>query len=232
MLIMRRCFHIDDSLATACICTAVPSWVSTAANRLSPRARPRRLQVLFEDYLKHGSTAAWLLVEFAISRLPVTSTWVFWCVVYAIVYSTFMWIYWAAAETWVYSVLDWRCPKNLGYYVAVAVLVMLTFWLMCASMLNALWTDQRALPSHMLPQFVVLLACWMNYVSWAHSALDRLAPQCAPFTANSSVCVCSFGVAKAREALLRRCCQRRRKSTQDYGAAPVAQTHDQKAGAY
>ena len=96
-----------------------------------PRLCVTRMQILFEDYLKHGFTAAWLLVEFAISRLPVTSTWVIFSVVYAIVYATFLWIWWAAEEKWVYSVLDWRCPVNLAYYVAVAGLVMLTFWIMC-----------------------------------------------------------------------------------------------------
>lgn len=90
------------------------------------------MQVVFEDVLKHGLTAIWLIVELLISRIPIVSVWIYWASLYAMAYATFLWIYWAAAHEWVYTVLDWREPKSLGFYFAISALVIVTYFIMCA----------------------------------------------------------------------------------------------------
>ena len=91
------------------------------------------VQVQFEDALKHGTTAAWLVIEMLISRVPVVSNMILVASIYALCYAVFLWIYWAAADKWVYDVLDWREGKSIGYYIAVCALVIAAFWIMCVS---------------------------------------------------------------------------------------------------
>jgi hypothetical protein len=90
------------------------------------------LQVLLENVMKHGGSALLLTVECCLSRVPITSTWMIFPVVYTTTYSVFLWIYWGIADEWVYKTLDWRKPGNFVYYVILSLLQVVVFWLMCA----------------------------------------------------------------------------------------------------
>jgi hypothetical protein len=113
---------------------------SEALNDLTHAA----FQIDFEDVLKHGITAILMIVEMLIGRVPIVSTFILPAVIYAVCYAIFLWIYWAAADKWVYTVLDWRKPGHLAYYLAVIVLVVVSFWIMCAST-HVLWAALRSM---------------------------------------------------------------------------------------
>lgn len=86
----------------------------------------------FLNVLKHGGTALLLMIEVLISRVPFTTTWVLWPVLYTVAYAIFMWIYWAVADDWVYDVLDWRKPTSLVYYAILPFLQVVAFFIECA----------------------------------------------------------------------------------------------------
>jgi hypothetical protein len=198
------------------------------------------LQIDFEDVLKHGITAFLMIVEMLIGRVPIVSTFILPAVIYAICYAIFLWIYWAAADEWVYRVLDWRKPGHLAYYLAVVVLVVVCFWIMCASThvlcaaLRRNITSDMSVPVLHVPgtQSPSLLVGCERCFALAQRRCQHThnMPTCTPEFAQCNGCkehgvklqcdctvenLCKtayrFGVARLREALVSRCgCHKRR----------------------
>jgi hypothetical protein len=82
--------------------------------------------------IKHGANAAVLLLEVAISRLPMTTTWVIFPLAYTTIYTFFVFIYWAIDMRWPYENIDFRVCLHLAGYVAVPIVVTIVFFILCA----------------------------------------------------------------------------------------------------
>jgi hypothetical protein len=89
-------------------------------------------RVHFEAVLKHGGTAAVLLLELLISKLPVTSTWVVFPSTYVLIYTFFMLAFHAVEQEWVYSRTDFRRCRDLPGYVVVPLVVVGMHATLCA----------------------------------------------------------------------------------------------------
>ena len=51
-------------------------------------------------------------------------------IAYGSTYLVFMWIYQAATQEWVYPALDWAKPISIGFYIALPLLIILSYIIM------------------------------------------------------------------------------------------------------
>jgi hypothetical protein len=84
----------------------------------------------FDNPIKHGASSLLLLLDVALSRVPLVSYHLQVVIAYGSVYLVFLWSYYGGTGTWVYRALDWTKFMAVPYYFALPVLLMLGFTIM------------------------------------------------------------------------------------------------------
>lgn len=120
--LLHKAFAVLSAvLPTACVIVTLTYWAALAGQR-----------VYLEEPITHGANAAIMVAEVALTRLPVTTTWVVFPVGYLAAYALFQIIYWAGTEQWVYPRTDFRdCDIAPGYF-ALPFSGVVVYALMCA----------------------------------------------------------------------------------------------------
>eukprot|EP00195_Chlamydomonas_chlamydogama_P017447 CAMPEP_0202913578 /NCGR_PEP_ID=MMETSP1392-20130828/60858_1 /ASSEMBLY_ACC=CAM_ASM_000868 /TAXON_ID=225041 /ORGANISM="Chlamydomonas chlamydogama, Strain SAG 11-48b" /LENGTH=256 /DNA_ID=CAMNT_0049604883 /DNA_START=384 /DNA_END=1154 /DNA_ORIENTATION=+ len=87
-------------------------------------------QVNVDNVFRHGVNVGLMLIDFFTSRLPVYTYQLHGIIHYTTCYAVFMWIYFAAADDWVYSALGWDKSSAPAYWVALVVLLFISWGVM------------------------------------------------------------------------------------------------------
>jgi hypothetical protein len=83
--------------------------------------------IYIDNVMRHGGSLILLLVELLITRIPVFSFAFHSVIIYPSVYCVFMWLYYAGSNNWVYSSLDFGMVLSPAYYLALLVLLLISF---------------------------------------------------------------------------------------------------------
>jgi hypothetical protein len=81
----------------------------------------------FDNPIKHGASSLLLLLDVALSRVPLVSYHLQVVIAYGSTYLVFLWSYYGGTGTWVYRALDWTKFMAVPYYFALPVLLILGF---------------------------------------------------------------------------------------------------------
>ena len=145
-------------LPTATVIVAVGYWAAV---------RGSIGEVYLDEPIKHGVNAVIMLAEVMLTRLPVTTTWVVFPVLYLAVYTIFQVIYWAGSEDWVYERTDFRNCVILPGYFLLPIVAVGVFFAMCAPLQACAWN----LHCHWPPATLHAVPCCSSCtcLSWSAS---------------------------------------------------------------